>query len=209
MLHYASFHIIMQAISKHILLLYFSKCKEKIIMITKRQLEEAKKQTIVFFEKAGIVITPQEAEEIEAADFNLGDMTNTGLQLLVYVNTERVCAKELVLLPFQTCPEHRHPSIDGHPGKEETFRCRYGKVYLYVDGETTKNCHVSPPKGVYTVFHEIELAPGEQYTLKPDTKHWFKAGPEGAVVSEFSTRSSDESDVFSDPAITRIPVIGE
>lgn len=24
-----------------------------------------------------------------------------------------------------------------YPGKEETFRCRYGTVYLYVDGEPT------------------------------------------------------------------------
>ena len=29
------------------------------------------------------------------------------------------------------------------------------------------------------------------------------AGPEGAVVSEFSTRSRDESDVFTDPRIVR------
>jgi D-lyxose ketol-isomerase len=71
------------------------------------------------------------------------------------------------------------------------------------------NCHITPPEGVYTVFHEIELSPGRQYTLAPDTKHWFKAGPEGAVVSEFSTKSTDASDVFSDPAIARITVIEE
>ncbi len=46
--------------------------------------------------------------------------------MLVYVNTDRYCAKELVLYPGQTCPEHRHPPFDGTPGKEETFRCRRG-----------------------------------------------------------------------------------
>ena len=37
----------------------------------------------------------------------------------------------------------------------------------------------------------------------PDTLHWFQAGPEGAIVSEFSTQSRDELDVFSDPLIVR------
>lgn len=44
----------------------------------------------------------------------------------MYVNTEKCCAKELVLFPGQTCPEHRHPEINGEEGKEETFRCRIG-----------------------------------------------------------------------------------
>lgn len=42
----------------------------------------------------------------------------------MYVNTDRVCAKEMVLFPHQACPEHRHIGMDGAPGKEETFRCR-------------------------------------------------------------------------------------
>ena len=50
---------------------------------------------------------------------------------------------------------------------------------------------------------EIVLAPGEQYTIPPDTLHWFQAGAEGAIVSEFSTQSRDELDVFSDPQIVR------
>jgi D-lyxose ketol-isomerase len=33
--------------------------------------------------------------------------------------------------------------------------------------------------------------------------HWFQAGPEGAVISEFSTQSRDEADVFTDPRIVR------
>ena len=38
-----------------------------------------------------------------------------------------------------------------------------------------------------------------------DTLHWFQGGPKGAVVSEFSSPSSDEADVFTDPRIRRIP----
>ncbi len=176
-------------------------------MISKEQFNEAKEKAIGYFAKANITLIPEEKEKIEVADFGLGDLWNTGLEILTYVNTDRVCAKELVLTPFQTCPEHRHPKIGEYIGKEETFRCRLGTVYLYVDGDTTKNCKVSPPEGKYTVFHEIELNPGEQYTLFPNTKHWFRAGSEGAVISEFSTKSFDEGDIFTDPAIARIPEI--
>lgn len=65
------------------------------------------------------------------------------MQLLTYINTARVCAKEMVLLP------------------------------------------------------------GEQYTIMPNTKHWFIAGDEGAVISEFSTHSTDETDIFTDENIIR------
>ena len=160
-------------------------------------------RTLEYFEKANIVITEDEIKRIEIADFGLNDLENTGLQILTYVNTEKCCAKELVMFPNQTCPEHRHPPVDGRAGKEETFRCRYGRVFLYVEGETTQDLKTQPPEGKYTVFHEIVLNPGEQYTLAPDTKHWFKADINGAVVSEFSTKSVDEADIFTDERIVR------
>ena len=50
--------------------------------------------------------------------------------------------------------------------------------------------------------------PGDQYTLAPDTEHWFQAGDKGAVVSESSTRSRDGCDVFTDPQIQRATRIG-
>ena len=65
------------------------------------------------------------------------------------------------------------------------------------------------PDTTLTVFHETVLLPGEQFTIMPGTLHWFAAGSEGAVISEFSTRSTDETDAFSDPRIVRIPQIEE
>jgi len=53
------------------------------------------------------------------------------------------------------------------------------------------------------------LKPGDQYTLMPETWHWFQGGPEGAVVSEFSTRSTDENDLFTDPRLKRAPEVIE
>ena len=93
-------------------------------------------------------------------------------------------------------------------GKEETFRCRYGKVYLYVSGDGKKeDIKAKLPSFDVSVFHEIILNPGEQYTILPETWHWFQAGEEGAVISEFSTRSTDETDVFTDKRLVRATVI--
>nr|MBQ4319476.1 D-lyxose/D-mannose family sugar isomerase [Clostridia bacterium] len=133
-----------------------------------------------------------------------------GLQLITYVNTERVCAKEMVLLPLQTCPEHMHVPSYGMSGKEETFRCRYGRVYLYVNGEGSADSIADGlPETDVTVFKEIILDPGQQYTIMPETLHWFRAGHNGAVISEFSTKSTDETDVFTDKRIVRAAVIEE
>ena len=148
--------------------------------------DEARERAAAMLTEAGIALTAAERDAIEVADFGLGNLDETGLQIVVYVNSDRVCAKELVLFPRQTCPEHRHPPVGDDPGKEETFRCRTGVVHLHVEGED-----------------EIVIRPGEQWTIPPDTLHWFQAGDEGAVVSEFSTRSRDETDVFTDPRIVR------
>lgn len=161
---------------------------------------------------AGIAVTPSERDSLEVAGFGLGSLEREGLQLITYINTDRYCAKELVLFPGQTCPEHLHPPVNGEPGKMETFRCRSGLVYLYVEGEPSRNIQAVVPaesKAYYTVFHEIALRPGEQYTIPPGTKHWFQGGPNGAVVSEFSSTSRDEFDIFTDPRIVRMPVIEE
>ncbi len=175
--------------------------------MTREQVNAARQKTRDYLAKAGIVITDQEAENIEIADVGLDRLDEIGLEIVMYVNTDRVCAKELVMFPHQICPEHRHPRINGKPGKEETFRCRWGKVYLYVPGDPALHPKGSVPadkKETFTVWHEIELNPGDQYTLMPDTLHWFQAGPDGAVVSEFSTTSHDESDIFTDPEIRRV-----
>ena len=155
-------------------------------MATTAETENARERAAQVLEGAGIVLTSQERASIEIADFGLGRLESEGLQLLTYVNNDRYCAKELVLFPRQTCPQHRHPPVGDDPGKEETFRCRSGLVHLHVEG-----------------VEEIVLRPGDQWTIPPNTLHWFQAGADGAVVTEFSTRSRDASDVFTDPRIVR------
>ena len=170
----------------------------------KQALQQQIQKALAYYDKAGIVLTEEEKERIEVVDFGLDMVDQMGLQLLTYINTERVCAKEMVLLPYQTCAEHKHVPTDGRPGKEETFRCRYGKVYLYVSGPgKAEDIAARMPESKVTVFHEVVLGPGEQYTIMPETWHWFQAGEQGAVISEFSTRSTDETDVFSDERLVR------
>lgn len=156
-------------------------------MIAREEHDAAQGYAVDQLAAAGIVLSAAERAGIEVADFGLGRLRELGLLVHVYVNTDRYCAKELVLFPRQVCPEHRHPPFDGTPGKEETFRCRRGTVHLWI-GE-----------------REFVLEPGGQHTIPPDTLHWFQAGDGGAVISEFSSPSRDELDVFTDPRIVRVP----
>src|SRR5215468_6742209 len=140
-------------------------------MITKEEAAARRQYAYDLFKKAGIYITENEKEQIETADFGLDEFEKTGLGGLVYVNTDRCCAKELAMWPRQTCPEHRHPPVGPDPGKEETFRCRWGKVYLYVEGSKSDGIACNAPVGresTYSVWHQIELEPGDQYTIYPN-----------------------------------------
>lgn len=166
-----------------------------------------RERCVALLHRAGIVLTDAELASIEIADMGLGRFETEGLGVVVYENNDRYCAKELVMLPGQTCPEHRHPPVGSDPGKQETFRVRVGVVYLHVEGEPTPSPRATPPADKaahYTAPREIVLRPGEQFTIPPDTLHWFQAGPEGAIVSEFSSTSRDELDIFTDPAVRRV-----
>ena len=155
-------------------------------MAAREQIDKANAKARELLKAAGIVITEEEAKRIEYCDYHLGEFDTIGTEILTYVNTDRVCAKEMMLTPYQICPEHLHPQLGDYQGKEETFRCRWGEVYLYVPGEPTEQ-----PRG---------RVPEHR---KEQTRHWFQAGPEGAVISEFSTPSFDEADIFIDPEIKR------
>jgi D-lyxose ketol-isomerase len=178
--------------------------------MTKAVEARLRRRALAILKRTRITLTPAEARTMEITDFGLNDPEILGLALVVYENNDRYCAKELILLPRQTCPEHRHPpQANTNSGKRETFRCRWGKVFLYTQGDPTPRPRARVPKNhrdAFTVRHEIILRPGDQYTLPPNTLHWFQAGNDGAVVSEFSSPSDDASDIFTDPRIRRVTV---
>ena len=88
------------------------------------QYEEVKEKALALYEKAHIVLTQEEKDNLEVADLGLGDIYRTGIEIVVYVNTELCCGKEMALLPHQTCPEHTHAPIPekGYIGKEALKR---------------------------------------------------------------------------------------
>ena len=179
-------------------------------MITRTEQEAARERAAEMLERAGIVARQVELEQIEVADFGLGELDESGVQILTLVDTERIAVKVLVLFPYQTEPEHKHPRIGDYPGKEETIRCQWGELYLYVPGEPTSQPIAFPAahrRHTYTVWHEHILHPGDQFTFQPNTPHWFQGGPEGAVVWTFSTKAIDVEDIFTDPDVRRKTVI--
>lgn len=169
---------------------------------------EVKKMVLKMLDENMISYTEEERKNVEVTDLGLNDIKKIGLQVITYENNQRYCAKEIVLLPNQTCPEHRHPPLSNiNPGKQETFRVRYGTVYLFaedIDNYLGENFIPEGYEDCFTIKTGIKLEKGMQYTLKPDTLHWFKSGEEGAIVSEFSSTSDDASDIFTDKNIVRL-----
>lgn len=175
-------------------------------MITRTEYDKARKRAALLLEKTGISLQPGEFERIEVADFGLGELEQTGAEILALVNTEKFAVKLIVLFPNQTLPEHKHPSIGNYSGKEEAIRCEWGLLYLYGPGEPGLNPKGHPPehrKSTYTMWHEEVLYPGDQVIFPPETLHWFQAGPEGAVCWSYSTKAVDLLDIFTDPDIQR------
>ena len=175
-------------------------------MVTDKKYADAQRQATRLLACAGIITRPEESEQIEVVGLGLGNLAQIGLQILTIVSTEAIAVKVLILTPGQTFAQHRHPSVGDYPGKEETFRCHWGELCLYVPGPSTSDRSGRPPAGrekYYTVTRELVLRPGDQYTVPPNTWHWFQAGPEGAVAWSFSSRATDVQDEFTDPEVVR------
>ena len=178
-------------------------------MIQRIEYEQACLEAIQMIEAAGIFLTEADKQNVAAADFGLSNLRKEGVQILTLFDTDRLAAKLLVLFPFQTEPEHWHPPVGEDPGKEEVIRALWGDLYFYVPGEDNleKGFVIEGKEECFTMRHEVIMQPGDQLVLPPGTKHWFQAGPRGAIMYSFSTRVRDNADQFSDPDIIRETVI--
>ena len=180
-------------------------------MITSVEQERAKETAFGLMLRAGLVLRADERGLVEVADFGLGNLDEEGAQILTLVQTDRIGVKVIALTPWQALPEHWHPRVGDDPGKEETVRHIWGDLCVYTAGEPSVSAgRVPAGKGdVYTLRHEQVLAPGDQRTFTPGEKHWFQAGPRGAVAYSFSTTARDILDLFTDPAVERVTVVRE
>jgi D-lyxose ketol-isomerase len=71
-------------------------------VLSQAEIVAARRRAAEILAGAGTVLTAEERETIEIADFGLSRLDEIGLEVVVYVNTDRYCAKELVLFPQQT-----------------------------------------------------------------------------------------------------------
>jgi len=180
-------------------------------MITRAEFKEVSKTALSMINTAGIHLSESEPAKITAADFGLNHLQKEGIQILTMFETDRVAGKILILLPFQTIPEHWHPAVGNDPGKEEIIRAISGDLYFYIPGEDTlkHGFVVAGKENFYIARNEVILLPGEQLILQPGTKHWFQGGERGAVLYSFSTKVRDTLDQFSDPDVVRETVLGD
>lgn len=161
---------------------------------------------------SGIALRDHEISQIEVADFGLSRLGEVGAGIMTFEANDWVSVKVLVLTPWQLEPQHRHPpSLDGtYPGKTEVLRCQWGRLLHYHEGPPSPHPQARPAasdRPHLTVWHETVLDAGEQLVLKPNTWHWFQAGPEGAVVWTISSKVTDSADQWQDPRIVRKTVI--
>ena len=91
-------------------------------MITREQQSKFRAYAATAITEGGIALLPDEVNTIDVADFGLSDAEVEGALMLTMVDTEKVAAKVIVLLPNQTLPEHWHTATNDKPGKEETLR---------------------------------------------------------------------------------------
>jgi D-lyxose ketol-isomerase len=56
-------------------------------VLTPEQIQDARRRAALMLEEAGFVLTDLERDSIEVADFGLSELEQTGLEVVVYVNT--------------------------------------------------------------------------------------------------------------------------
>lgn len=174
-------------------------------MINDMERERARSDAALLLEKAGLPLGEGEREKIEVIDFGLGNIQVEGLQLVTMFETDRMAGRILIMTPSQTEPEHWHPPFGDNPGKQEIIRAYWGELRFYLPGEgqISKGFIVEGKEHLYTMRREVILKPGDTLILEPGSKHWFQAGPVGAVFYSFSTTVKDGSDGFTDTLVVR------
>jgi len=158
-------------------------------------------QALDMLKKTGFFVTDKELEKASVTDFGLDNLDEEGFVLIDLLRTDFVRTNLMILMPNQTLPQHMHPAYGGTKGKEETVRVLYGQTKIYIEGEQN-NLDVLIPKGkvnYYTALKEIKLEVGEQFSVPPNVKHWFQAGPDGSVNIAFQNRVNEDNNIFYDP----------
>ncbi len=172
-------------------------------MLDAKRLRDARRSYLqLVVGRAGFVLSQEERDSIQVVVFR--DFSYSAVAAIDLIMHPRYGARLIIWLPNQKMVEHWHPDVNGNPGKEETLRVLWGRVYGYRQGVPSAGARERIPRGEDHSFmsrHEVLLGPGEQWTLEPHEKHWFVAGPEGAVALEISSTVRDSHDRLTDTAL--------
>jgi len=164
------------------------------------QIENVRNEYVTLLKISGFPLTEREVDSLEVKDFGLDNVRTEGFGLIDLLRTQTIRINLIVLLPHQTLPQHLHPSYDNEPGKEETLRVLYGTTRVFVEGAPSPCVDIPAGKEQwYTALKKIELDSGAQYSVPPNTKHWFQAGENGSVNIAFQNRVDESKNIFYDP----------
>ena len=146
-------------------------------------------------------------EDFWTLDFSLGKFTEVGMAGILWINNleHNYFGHEIYLLPGQMIAEHQHVKTDKTGPKLEGWHVRHGWVYIYGEGTPTPGVEARIPpthKQCAVARTEKILKPGETACLgKACEKHSMRAGPKGAIVSEYATAHDMAGLRFSHPQV--------
>lgn len=170
--------------------------------------ERGKKAFYRLMEHHGYPIPPRlRGEEFWCVDFGLGKFTEVGMAGIFWVNNHRddYFGHEIYLLPGQMIPEHRHLRTPKARPKMEAWQPRHGHIHIYAEGDSTPGVEARIPpthREIAKARKETRLMPGEVGELAgPEEWHWMRAGPEGAIVTEYASYHDNDALRFSHPDI--------
>jgi hypothetical protein len=158
------------------------------------------------FDRFGYPIPPRlRTDDFWTLDFNLGKFLEAGMAGIFWVNNKEhnYFGHEIYLLPGQAIPEHKHVKTDV-PCKLEGWHPRYGEIRIFgEEGAADPDVKGRMPS-THAPFTNCRssriLKPGEVAGLaKPEEWHFMRAGPEGAIVTEYATYHDGAGLRFANP----------
>ena len=153
------------------------------------------------------VVPRLKTDEFWALDFALGLFTEVGMAGIFWMNNQKdnYFGHEIFLLPGQMIPEHKHVKTEAAGPKMEGWHVRHGSIYTYAEGTPTPgvDARISPShRECSKARTELKLMPGEYAMLNgPEQWHYMKAGPDGAIVTEYATYHDGAGLRFSHPNV--------
>lgn len=146
-----------------------------------------------------------DTEDFWVKDFNIGNFAESGMAGIFWLSDSayNISGHEIFLLPNQSIPEHWHIATEDTSEKLEGWHVRHGSVYTYSEGEPTEGAEDDIPtshKECTVALKREEVLPGNIALLSaPGERHWMRAGPQGAIVTEYASHHDHTGLRFSHP----------